>query len=297
MVQTKNILFILSSFILLIKLQCQNTYQEIFNNGPACKNGRIQTPLILSDKGSKYNPEFLLTDISYNSLNNIYVNFDYRILKVFQSNVNYPNFGKINYKKQGSLNEYELIDIEFYYPAEHRINVGGSLIVPDVEVKLIHKKNKMYSATANELKNFTESNSFLIVSLLYSQNGTNSDNNFLADLSLVYNPSISPMMMKNIDFDTYGLIKNNRYFMYDGSFSYFPCDENVSYIVVRDLFQISPSDIQNFISRYNLKYSNPQVNKAIAQPFGRPIYRNYVTLGSSYIKKNLLFAFIILFFI
>lgn len=282
------------SFILSFLIECQNTYQQIFNNGLACNMGRIQSPIELSDETSKYSQENLLTSINYLSLNNLYVNLNERILKVFQNNAVSQNFGNINFKKNGYLSQFQLIDIEFYYPAEHNIKVGTSVVVPDVEVKLIHKKIKNFYSSANDLRNFTESNSYLIVSLLYKQKGTFSDNGFLSDLISVYNPTKSPILMKNIDLDKYNLIKSNRYYMYDGSFSYFPCDENVSYVVVKDLFSISGSDIGNIIEKYSTKYSSPFVNKAIAKPFGRPVYRNFVTLNSFYVQYKFFFALIIL---
>lgn len=291
----KHLLIVSLASIFSLIIECQNTYQEIFNSGLTCTTGRIQSPIELSDENSKYSQEHLITGVNYFSLTNLYVAFNERILKVFQSNVNNPNFGNTNYKKNGYLSQYELIDIEFYYPAEHRINVKGAVIIPDVEVKLIHKKNNLFSSSANENRNFTESNKYLIVSLLYKQNGTFSDNGFLSDLAFIYNPSKSPLVMKNIDLDNYNLIKNNRYYMYDGSFSYFPCDENVSYVVVKDIFSISPIDVNNISSRYVLKYANPSVNKAIAKPYGRPVYRNFVTVNSFFVQFKFLFAMILLF--
>lgn len=289
------LLTILLSFIFTLIIQCQTTYQDIFNNGLTCRTGRIQSPIELSDQNSKYSQEHLITGVNYFSLNNLYVAFNERILKVFQNKVNSPDFGITNYKKNGYLSQYQLIDIEFYYPAEHRINIGGAVIIPDVEVKLIHKKNNLFFSSANEFRNFTEPNSYLIISLLYKQNATYSDNGFLSDLTIVYNPNRSPMLMKNIDFDSYNLIKNNRYYMYDGSFSYFPCDENVSYVVIKDIFSISSNDLNNIISRYNTKYSSPFVNKPIAKPYGRPVYRNFITLNSFSTKYKYFFALILLF--
>jgi len=286
------------AFLLVIKIESQNTYQEIFNNSPACKNGRIQSPILLSDVTSKYDQESIVTSVNYNSLNDIYVNFNERILKVFQNDNSQPNFGNVNYRKRGYLSNYQLIDIEFYYPGEHRIQEGNNIIVPDIEVKLIHKKNLKFSSTTNFYRNFTEPNSYLIISLLYKQNYTlNSDNGFLTNLISLYNPSKSPMMMKNIDFDSFDLIKNNRYFMYDGSFSYFPCDENVSYMVVRDIYDINDNTIQNIIGKYNIKYPNPQVNKTISEPYGRPVYRNYILNSSNYLKNNVFYILILLFLI
>lgn len=283
--------------ILSLIIKCQNTYQEIFNNGLTCKTGRIQSPLELSDVASNYSQENLITNINYLSLNNLYVALNERILKVFQGNVNAQNFGNINFKKNGYLSQYQLIDIEFYYTAEHFIKEGGSAIVPDVEVKLIHKKSNKFSSSANQNRNFTESNSYLIVSLLYKQNATFSDNGFLTDLIGVYNPTKSPMLMKNVDLDKYNLIESNRYYMYDGSFSYFPCDEDVSYVVVKDLFSIRENDLNKIVTIYSNKYSSPFVNKAIAKPYGRPIYRNFVTLNSIYVQFKYFFALIILIFL
>ena len=290
-----NTMTILFVFFLSVIIKCQNTYQDIFNNGLTCKTGRIQSPIELSDESSKYSQEHLLTNIDYSTLNNVYVNFNDRILKVFQNDQNFPNFGNVIYKKNGYLSQFQLIDIEFYSPAEHRINSKGSLIAPDIEIKLIHKKIDNFYSTTNELRNFTEPNSYLIISLLYKTNSTFSDNGFLTDLIIVNNPTKSPMIMKSIDFDKYGLMNNNRYYMYDGSFSYFPCDENVSYIVVRDPFFINQSDVNNIISSYNNKYSSPDVNKAIAKPFGRPVYRNFITLNSFFTKYKTFLALIILF--
>lgn len=288
---------ILFAFVLSVIINCQNTYQEIFHNGLICKTGRIQSPIELSDENSKYSQEHVLTNIDYFNVNNVYVNFNERILKLFQNNQNSANWGNVNYKKDGYLSQFELIDIEFYYPAEHVIKSEGSVIVPDVEVKLIHKKNNFFYSSTNELRNYTEPNSYLIVSLLYKTNSLFSDNGFLTDLITVYNPTRSARLMRNVDLDSYGLIKNNRYYMYDGSFSYYPCDENVSYIVVKDIFTISENDVNDIISRYSSKYVTPFVNKAIAMPYGRPVYRNFITLNSFFVQYKYLLSLILLFFI
>ncbi len=290
----KQILSISLGFILSFIIKCQTTYQDTFNNGLTCKTGRIQSPIELSDESSIHSDGYSLTTVNYLSLNSLYLGFNERILKVSQNNVDSPNFGRVNYKKNGYLSQYQLIDIEFYYPAEHNIKVKGSVVVPEIEVKLIHKKNIKFFSSVNENRNFTEANSYLIVSLLYKNTATLSDNGFLSDFLTLYNPTKSPMMMKNIDLDKYNLIRSNRYYMYDGSFSYFPCDENVSYIVVKDLFFVSQTDINTIVSRYLTKYSSPYVNKAIAEPFGRPVFRNFVTLNSFIIQYKLLFTLIII---
>jgi len=278
---------IITSFFVINEIETQNIYQDIYHNSPACKNGRLQSPIILSDEISKYDQESILTGVNYNTLNDIYLNFNSRILKVMQKNIDKPIFGNINYKKRGYLSEYVLIDIEIYYPGEHRIQEGKNIIIPEVEVKLIHKRNTQYYSTANNFRNFTEPNSYLIVSLLYKQNSEFSDNGFLTDLIKLYNPSRSPMSMRIIDFDNYKLIKNNRYYMYDGSFTYFPCDENVSHIVVKDIFDISSSNLENVLSRYKIKYTVPEINKSIAQLYGRPVLRNYILNFSFYLNLNL----------
>lgn len=291
----KHLLIFSLAFILSLIIECQNTYQEIFNNGLTCKTGRIQSPIELSDEISNFSQESLITGVNYLTLNNLYVDFNERILKVFQSNENSPNFGSIIFKKNGYFSQYDLIDIEFYNTAEHRLNVKGKVFYPDIEIKLIHMRNNKFSSSANENRNFTESNSFLIISLLYQQNAFFSDNGFLTDLINTYSSAKSPFMMKNIDLDKYNFIKNNRYYMYDGSFSYFPCDENVSYVVIKDLFSITPFDFENIRSIYMTKYSSPFVNKTIANLYGRPVLRNFITLNSFFVQFKFLFVLILLF--
>lgn len=286
-----NLFKITIAFIIAALYRCQTFYQDVFNKGPACMNGRLQSPIDLSDENSKYSQEDILTSINYFSFPNLFLNFNEKgILQVYQSSVNSAVLGTVNYKKRGYLSQFELINIEIYYPAEHRIKIGGSLVSPDVEIKLIHKKNKLFSSSVNQLRNFTEPNSYLIVSLLYKQNATTSDNGFLTDLNILYNPTKSAMIMKNIDLGNYGLIKNHKYYMYDGSFSSYPCDENVSYVVVQNLFSISSNDVENIKSKYSTKWANGQVNKQISSIYGRPVYRNFITSTSNFIKENFIFA-------
>ena len=205
------------AFILAVLYQCQTFYQDVFNKGPACMNGRLQSPIELSDENSNYSQENILTSVNYLSFSNLFLNFNEKgILKVYQSSINSPVFGSVNYKKRGYLSQFQLIDIEIYYPAEHRIKIGGSLVSPDIEIKLIHKKDKLFSSSVNDNRNFTEPNSYLIVSLLYKQNATTSDNGFLTDLNTLYNPTQSAMIMKNIDLDKnetvkYGFILSKQF--------------------------------------------------------------------------------------
>lgn len=286
------LLFSVFSILLFIKqVFSQISYSDVFIKGSACLYGRLQSPIEMLESNSSYIAESTITSVNYLSVSNIFLNFNERVLKVSQDKNTSPNFGSLNYRKKGFISEYSLIDIEIYNPAEHRLKLANDTIIvnPDIEVKLIHKKNLLYVSDVNSFRNFTEANSYLIVSLLYKLNASLSDNGFLTDLNSFYNSQGNSLLVKtSFDLNKYNLIKNNQYFMYDGSFSYYPCDENVSYIVVKDIFYISPSDLSTIQSRYSTKWANGIVNKQIAKQFGRPIYTNYRAINAFYLSgKNL----------
>jgi carbonic anhydrase len=264
-------LFLFISFS-IFQLNNSNKYPDLFFQGPICNNGRNQSPIQLSDEDSSYSPDSIITSVNYNNIPNSYSFNDGRVIKIFTKN-KIQNMGTLHYKKRGYLNEYELIDIEIYYSGEHILKIDNIPNKPQIEIKLIHKRVENYNPSVNNGKSFTESNNYLIVSLLYQINGNFLDKNFLTNLISNYNSSGDDN--KNLDLSTYDILNNNKYFMYDGSFTYFPCDEDVSYIVVRDIFKLNESDLNIIKSRYSSIWSNGSIDRPVAKIEGRPIIRNY----------------------
>ena len=246
-------------------------YNDIYIQGPACKFGRMQSPIQLSDEDSTYFQESIVTSVNYKPITSAYFFNNKRVLKIFSSEI-LKDWGTIHFKKRGYLNKYNLSDIEIYYTGEHTIKIGEKILTPEIEVKLIHKRIDNYVSNVNTGKTFTESNNYLIVSLLYSFEGTIEDNGLLSTITSIYSEEEKK---STLDLSSFDILKNNKYYMYDGSFTSFPCDEDVSYIVVRDIFILNES-VLNFIKgKYLGLWENGKVNKPIAEKEGRPITRNY----------------------
>ena len=242
---------------------------------PTCKYGRLQSPIKLNEYDSTYSNSFSFVYQNYKELNLSPIDDQYTLIW----NITDENGGGyVNFEKEGVIKQYELIRIELY-PGEH--DVDG--IKGDYELHLIHKKNLNFNSNKNQYRKIVDANMFLTVVLRYITNKTycnQADNNCISDnglLSDINNASV------NINLNNYPIYQDKRAYLYEGSFLNIPCDENVNYYVIKDLFY---SDF-NVSLITNIDTTKFNAIKTEARRYGRPVLKNFMNYREFLEGKNL----------
>jgi carbonic anhydrase len=207
------------------------------------------------------------------------------------------NYGYLGLEINGLINEYELKNITFSYPADHQIEGQQA----DLEVKFIHKKMLSFQTTVNQFRKIPDAAQYLIVSILYKSTSQIYDDGFLSDFLENWDGS-GVITNKGIQLNSYGLMRDRQYYFYEGSFTTDPCDEIVNYIVIKDFFNINSTLLTPITTYFNNFFTNGGfTNKGVANYYGRNVTRNYMVIGElsgSLLRTNiLLLAFILLLFI
>lgn len=278
--------FIILTIIAFIS--CQINYKQLYHSSSACLNGRLQSPINLTETDSNFNSTINILYDTYNALKNVQLRFDERTLFINNENIE-ESLGYVTFSRNGALKKYALKRIEFIYPGEHKINNVAS----DLEIKFIHEQVIFFETDVNQFRKLVDSNTNLIISIMYRTNSLISDNGFLSELLATANGNHKT----ELDIDSYGLIRDRQFYFYEGSFSYNPCNENVNHIVINKPFLIKPEEKTQIDTLFRSKYVNANTAKEVAPLMGRKVMRNYALaheLSSGYLKS---IAFLLIFLI
>ena len=139
-----NILFI----FILIHFISSDDYQDKWRDYPACRLGRMQSPIEINEYQSIYTNDFSFVYQDYREIN------DTTTLVMLENNnknyafiANLNKGGYINFERGGVIKQYELLRAELY-PGLHKIN-GDS---PDYELHLVHYKNLDFKTNKNQYR-------------------------------------------------------------------------------------------------------------------------------------------------
>ena len=149
---------------------------------------------------------------------------------------------------------------------------------------LVHKKNLDFKTNKNQYRSIQDPNMFLRVVLRYNNTSNckagSSDNGLLEDL---LNYTFGGL-------GKYPVFQDKKAYFYEGSSINIPCDENVNYYVVNDLFCANTLINDDQFSISNVTLSNK---------FGRPLYKNFMNyrevMNSKYIFVKMMCPLILLF--
>jgi len=291
-------------FALLIKSIFSQTYEETNLNNWSCSSGRRQSPVSLKTWNSTYTSNFSLVYDNYKSLDNVVVTFQNDVLEIdtkasLLSGTH--DLGYIVFDHGGYYYKFNLEKIVIHVPAEHEVDG----YTPDIEVLYYHKKDLDYDPSINQYKKLPDISEYLIISTLYAVNGTESDGNVLDNLRQYYfatGVTINSFGM-NLDIIPSGLIRDNKFYLYKGSDSLYPCDETHIRYVVADIYKINQETVEFYRNAYASKFEGSRFAKSLAELNGRTVYRNFYANAtevnsSLFMKVNMLatFALIIFFF-
>jgi len=257
---------------------------EEWRDYPTCRLGRLQSPIEIKEVDSTYSNDFSFVYQNYKQINEISITD-----KTYAFSSGEIKGGYINFERGGVIKQYELKKIDIY-PGLHKIDG----ITSDYEVHLIHKKNLDFNTNKNQYRSIQDANMYLSVVLRYNKEENCNANNIkcTSDDGLFKKLKALNSGPDTLFLNEYPIFQDKRAYLYEGSLLQIPCDENVNYYVVNDIFAVRKGD--DFIT-----FEDNKIN--IANSFDRPIYKNFMNyrevMKSNVISIKLVTLIVLLFFL
>ena len=244
---------------LILLIQPIYLIRQEWREYPTCKYGRLQSPINLNEYDSTYSNSFSFVYQYFKPNMNITKIETYTTMWKIQEGGNYLNF-----EKDGVIKQYELDKIELY-KGIHKIDGEKG----DYELHLVHKKNLDFNSNKNQYRKIVDANMYLVIVLRYKNctvenSACISDNGLLSKLTTDLN---------DFDLNKYPIYQDKRAYLYEGSFLYSPCDENVNYYVINDFFY--PNGLDNGLNDTLNNFSLTDFND-IKDRYGRPVLKNFM---------------------
>ena len=265
-----------------------NSISEQWRDYSACKYGRLQSPISLNEYESTYSNSFSFVYQYYKDNNINTTNNSYTIMWTI------PEGNFVNFEKEGVIKQYELKRIELYNGIHEIDGKKG-----DYELHLVHEKNLDFNSNKNQYRKIVDANMYLTIVLRYKKDCDNTTFICISDNGLLSQLKINESIINNFDLSNYPIYQDKRAYLYEGSFLYMPCDENVNYYVVNDFFSLENNEFNVTDNEFN------GFNVTIGQMerYDRPVLKNFMNyrefLGSKFYEINIysLFFMLVLFFL
>ena len=250
-------------------------YISSWRDYPACKLGRLQSPIAINEYDSIYSNDFSFVYQDYNIKNETNISLDINNntgkYALIGENI---NGGYINFERKGVIKQYELVGIELYPPL-HKINNDTF----SFELHLLHKKNLNFNTNKNQYRRIQDPNMYLTIVLRYG-NSTQCSGKCASDDGLLE----KLIDVKGIEsLEAFPFFQDKRAFFYEGSSLHIPCDENVNYYVIKDLFLNGNNSLMPNFTFTELKPFDK---------YSRPVYKNYMNyrevLKSNFISVEII---------
>ena len=245
---------------LILLIQPIYLIRQEWREYPTCKYGRLQSPINLNEYDSTYSNSFSFVYQYFKPNMNITKIETYTTMWKIQEGGNYLNF-----EKDGVIKQYELDKIELY-KGIHKIDGEKG----DYELHLVHKKNLDFNSNKNQYRKIVDANMYLVIVLRY-KDCTVDNSTCISDNELLSNLTSN---LSDFDLNKYPIYQDKRAYLYEGSFLYSPCDENVNYYVINDFFYPNGLDnrLNDTLNNFNLTDFND-----IKDRYGRPVLKNFMT--------------------
>ena len=253
----EKIIILIIFALICFSLNEDNNYNNDWRNYPACKLGRLQSPIEINEYESSYSNDFSFVYQDYKNIN-CKINQDQK--GNYALTTEELNGGYINFERGGVIKQYKFIKAELY-PGLHKID-GDS---PDYELHLVHEKNLEFKTNKNQYRSIQDPNMFLTIVLRYKKECEGdiictSDDGLLDNLLKEENDAVT------INLNNYPIFQDKRAYFYEGSSIHIPCDENINYYIVKDLFHTDKDSLENL----------PFDKLDPHDRFGRPVYKNFM---------------------
>ena len=265
-----------------------NSISEQWRDYSACKYGRLQSPISLNEYESTYSNSFSFVYQYYKNNNINTTNNSYTIMWTI------PEGNFVNFEKEGVIKQYELKRIELYNGIHEIDGKKG-----DYELHLVHEKNLDFNSNKNQYRKIVDANMYLTIVLRYKKDCDKTTFICISDNGLLSQLKINESTINNFDLSNYPIYQDKRAYLYEGSFLYMPCDENVNYYVVNDFFSLENDEFN--VTDNEFKGFNVTINQM--ERYERPVLKNFMNyrefLGSKFYEINIysLFFMLVLFFL
>ena len=265
-----------------------NSISEQWRDYSACKYGRLQSPISLNEYESTYSNSFSFVYQYYKNNNINTTKNSYTIMWTI------PEGNFVNFEKEGVIKQYELKRIELYNGIHEIDGKKG-----DYELHLVHEKNLDFNSNKNQYRKIVDANMYLTIVLRYKKDCDNTTFICISDNGLLSQLKINESIINNFDLSNYPIYQDKRAYLYEGSFLYMPCDENVNYYVVNDFFSLENDEFN--VTDNEFKGFNVTINQM--ERYDRPVLKNFMNyrefLGSKFYEINIysLFFMLVLFFL
>ena len=270
-------IFFLSTIILYLLLFISPiiSIESKWTEYSACKYGRLQSPIELNEYDSTYSNKFSFVYQYYKAPSTKNLNDTLSYTKVWS--IGEGNF--VNFEKEGVIKQYELTKIELY-PGLHKIDGKAG----DYEIHLVHKKNLDFNSNKNQYRKIVDANMYLVVVLRYKKECDDKNYICISDNGLL--SALEDTTNTNINLNSYPIFQDKRAYLYEGSFLYTPCDENVNYYVVNDFFYLNQDPTTSTITGFDTKVEQKE-------RYDRPILKNFMNykefLGGEFYSMNIFY--------
>ena len=265
-----------------------NSISEQWRDYSACKYGRLQSPISLNEYESTYSNSFSFVYQYYKNNNINITNNSYTITWTI------PEGNFVNFEKEGVIKQYELKRIELYNGIHEIDGKKG-----DYELHLVHEKNLDFNSNKNQYRKIVDANMYLTIVLRYKKDCDKTTFICISDNGLLSQLKVNESTINNFDLSNYPIYQDKRAYLYEGSFLYMPCDENVNYYVVNDFFSLENDEFN--VTDNEFKGFNVTINQM--ERYDRPVLKNFMNyrefLGSKFYEINIysLFFMLVLFFL
>ena len=259
-------------FFLSIYFSLEETeYEELWTSFPACRMGRLQSPVRLNITQSVFSSSFSIVYQQFSKVN--YTFSEFNESKPVRSVSISGSSQYINFQKGGVIKQYKLERLELYQGL-HKVEEE----ISQYELHFVFKKVLGFTTNQNQYRRIQDANNYLVLVVRYNTSSGINDNGLYDCIN-----------GGNCDLTNYPIFQDKRAFYYEGSFIYNPCQEDVNYIVLYDLFK----------ANININYSDDWAKRNFAYSYDRPIYRNFMnyteTLSTAYLKSTIFLLFSMLF--
>ena len=244
-----------------------DSYEDKWLSFPACKLGRLQSPIKLSITDSVFNSDFSIVYEHYNTecqledsdLNSVPV----KSKKVVDEN----ECGYLNFEKKGVIKQYKLKRFDLFNKM-HSIEGKHS----EMELHIIYEKVLGFTTNKNQYQRIQDTNNYLGIVLRYNTTKVDESTQLISDNGLFEMLWSGNGEKTTLNLNAYPVYQDKKAFFYDGSFPYNPCQEDITYYIVEPVFEASSnpygSDTTTATKTENFAYD-------------RPIYRNYMNYVES----------------
>ena len=281
-------IFSLIITLIILSITQINSIPEQWRDYSACKYGRLQSPISLNEFESSYSNSFSFVYQYYKNNDINITNNSYTITWTI------PEGNFVNFEKEGVIKQYELKRIELYNGIHEIDGKKG-----DYELHLVHEKNLDFNSNKNQYRKIVDANMYLTIVLRYKKDCDKTTFICISDNGLLSQLKINESIINNFDLSNYPIYQDKRAYLYEGSFLYMPCDENVNYYVVNDFFSLENDEFN--VTDNEFKGFNVTINQM--ERYDRPVLKNFMNyrefLESKFYEINIysLFFMLVLFFL